>query len=352
MATMKGLCMLDIGKVGMVERDIPHAGPGEAIVKTTASLLCTSDVHTVAGLLGIPNGRLLGHESIGVVHEVGDGVTSAKVGDRVVVCAITPDGTCEACQRGFSSQCGGPLGGYRYTAQRDGNLSEYFYVNDANHNLAVIPDSVPDEKAVYCCDMMTTGFAGAENAKIPIGGSVVIFAQGAVGLCATIGAKLQGAGLIVTVDGMPERRELSSHFGADITLDPADPAVMETITEATGGGADSAIEALGHQATFENCIRVTKPGGTISNLGYHGESGPTLSIPLDAFALGMGDKSINTALCPGGNERMGRLLRLLETGKVDPTPMTTHTMPLDQSERAFHLMKTKEDGILKPLITY
>lgn len=352
MATMKGLCMLDIGSVGMVERDIPRAGPGEAIVQTTASLLCTSDVHTVAGLLGIPNGRLLGHESIGVVHEIGEGVTSAKVGDRVVVCAITPDGTCEACQRGFSSQCGGPLGGYRYTAQRDGNLSEYFYVNDANHNLAVIPDTVPDEKAVYCCDMMTTGFAGAENAKIPIGGSVVIFAQGAVGLCATIGARLQGAGLVITVDGVPERRELSAHFGADITLDPGDGDILGTIAEATGGGADSAIEALGHQATFENCIRVTKPGGTISNLGYHGESGPTLSIPLDAFALGMGDKSINTALCPGGNERMGRLLRLLETGKVDPTPMTTHTMPIDQAERAFDLMRTKDDGIIKPLITY
>ncbi len=352
MATMKGLCMLGIGRVGMVEREIPRAGPGEAIVRTTASLLCTSDVHTVAGLLGIPDGRLLGHESVGVVHEVGEGVTSAQVGDRVVVCAVTPDGTCSACQRGFSSQCGGPLGGYRYTAQRDGNLSEYFFVNDADFNLAKIPDAIPDEKAVYCCDMLTTGFAGAENAKIPLGGSVVIFAQGAVGLSATIGAKLLGAGLIITVDGVPARRELSTHFGADITLDPADGDIVETVVEATGGGADSAVEALGLQVTFENCIQATKPGGTISNVGYHGESGPTLTIPLDGFVLGMGDKSINTALCPGGNERMGRILRLLETGKIDPTPMTTHTMSIDDSERAFELMKTKADGIIKPLITY
>lgn len=352
MATMKGLCMLGIGEVGMVDRDIPRPGPGEAVVKTTMSLLCTSDVHTVKGLLGIPDGRLLGHESLGVVHEIGDGVTVAKPGDRVMVCAVTPDGTCAACQRGYTSQCGGGLGGYRYTAQRDGNMSEYFLVNDANFNLTPIPDSLPDEKAVYACDMLTTGFAGAENSKIPLDGSVAIFAQGAVGLCATIGAKLLGAGLIIAVDGIPARRELAKHFGADVVVDPADDDAIDQIIDASDGGVDSAVEALGLQVTFENCLRVTKPGGTVSNVGYHGESGPTLTIPLDAFLLGMGDKSINTALCPGGNERMGRILRLLDMGKIDPTPMTTHTMPIGDAVEAFRLMESKEDGIIKPLITY
>lgn len=173
---MKCLAFVDAGKVQLIDREIPKAGPGEAVVRSTASLICTSDVHTVAGVLPVPYGRLLGHESVGVVHEVGEGVTAAKVGDRVAVNAVTPDGTCDNCQRGLSSQCGGPLGGYRFTVQKDGNLAEYFHVNDANYNLAPIPEGLADEVAVYACDMLTTGFAGAQNAHIPLGGTVAVFA--------------------------------------------------------------------------------------------------------------------------------------------------------------------------------
>jgi len=137
-----------------------------------------------------------------------------------------------------------------------------------------------------------------------------------------------------------------------VVIDPSGGNAAEQIVELTGGGVDSAIEALGSQVTFEGCLRSTKAGGTISNLGYHGESGPTLTIPLDAFGLGMAGKQITTDLCPGGRDRMVRLMRLLETGKVDPTPMTTHRMGLDEAQRAFELMRTKADGIIKPLITY
>lgn len=240
------------------------------------------------------------------MHELGAGVSSVRVGDRVAVNAVTPDGTCDDCQRGHSSQCGRPLGGYRYTAQKDGNLAEYFHVNDADFNLAPIPDDLADEVAVYACDMLSTGFAGAENADIPIDGTVAVFAQGAVGLSATIGARPLGAGLIIAVEGRPDRAALARRFGADIVIDPADGTAAEQIVELAGGGADSAIEALGSQATFEGCIRCVRPGGTVSNLGYHGDSGPTLTIPLDAFGLGMAEKRITTALCPGGRERMTR----------------------------------------------
>lgn len=350
--TMRGLAFLGDGEVGLVDRAIPAAGPGEAVVRTTASLICTSDVHTVAGLLPVPAGRMLGHESVGVVHEIGAGVTTARVGDRVAVNAVTPDGTCDACQRGFTSQCGGPLGGYRYTAQKDGNLAEYFHVNDADYNLAPIPEGLADEVAVYACDMLSTGFVGAENAHIPLGGTVAVFAQGAVGLSATIGSKLLGAGLIIAVEGKPDRAALAKQFGADIVIDPSGGDAAEQIMEITGGGVDSAIEALGSQVTFEGCLRVTKAGGTISNLGYHGDSGPTLTIPLDAFGLGMAGKQITTGLCPGGRDRMTRLMRLLSTGKVDPTPMTTHRVGIEEAERTFELMKTKAEGMIKPLITF
>ena len=225
--TMKALAFLGIGKVGLVERPIPTAGPGDAVVRTTKALICTSDVHTVAGLLPVPEGRLLGHESVGVVHEIGEGVTSVQVGDRVAVNAVTPDGTCDNCQAGYTSQCGGPLGGYRFTVQKDGNMAEYFHVNDADYNLAPIPEGLADEVAVYACDMLSTGLIGSENANIPVGGSVAIFAQGAVGLSATLGAKLRGAGLVITVEGLANRQAVSRQFGADVVIDPASGNVAE-----------------------------------------------------------------------------------------------------------------------------
>lgn len=350
--TMKALAFLGAGKVGLVERAIPHAGPGDAVVRTTAALICTSDVHTVAGLLPVPEGRLLGHESVGIVHEVGAGVTSVQVGDRVAVNAVTPDGTCDNCQAGHTSQCRGALGGYRFTVQKDGNMAEYFHVNDADYNLAPIPEGLADEVAVYACDMLSTGIVGSENANIPVGGTVAIFAQGAVGLSATLGAKLRGAGLVITVEGLPNRAELSRRFGADVVIDPASGDVAEQVLALTDGGADSTVEALGNQITFEAALYATRPGGTLSNVGYHGESGPTVVVPLDAWGLGMAGKKIVTDLCPGGRLRMERLMRLLVNGKIDPTPMTTHRMPIDEVEEAFAMMSEKRDGIVKPLITF
>ncbi|GAC1498561.1 MAG: hypothetical protein NVS2B12_04320 [Ktedonobacteraceae bacterium] len=245
------------------------------------------------------------------------------------------------------------LGGYKFTTQKDGNMAEYFHVNDADFNLVRIPDALTDEQALYTTDMLSTGLAGAEHAQIPPGGTVAIFAQGPVGLSTTIGARLLGAGRIFAVESKPTRVELSKRFGADVVIDPTKGDTVQQIIELNGGeGVDSAIESLGAPQTFKNCIKVTRPGGTISNIGYHGEAGAPLQIPLEAFGLGMSDKTIRTALCPGGRERMTRLLRLIETGRIDPTPMTTHRFPFAQVEQAFHLMTTKEDNIIKPLITF
>jgi isopropanol dehydrogenase (NADP+) len=350
---MKALAFMETGKVSIIEKPIPDPGPHDAVIKTTAALICTSDVHTVRGVIAIPSGRVLGHESVGIVYKAGAQVTRCKEGDRVTVCAITPCGHCDNCQRGFTSQCGGMLGGYKFTTQRDGNMAEYFFVNDADYNLAPTPKSLSDEQALYTTDMMTTGLAGAENANIPPGGTVAVFAQGPVGLCSTMMARLLGAGLVIAVESKPDRAALAKKLGADVVINPTQGDVAEQIRQLThGDGVDSAIEALGHPVTFENCIKATRPGGTISNVGYHGEAGNTLSIPLPEFGLGMGDKQIRTALCPGGRERMVRLLRLLEAGRVDPTPLTTHRFPFSQVERAFQMMVTKEDNIVKPLITF
>jgi len=349
---MKAFVMHRIGSVRVIEKPVPSIGPNDALIRTTAALICTSDTHTVAGAIGERTDITLGHEAVGVIDRLGTAVQGFKVGDRVAVNAITPCFRCENCLRGFTSQCCQMLGGWKFANIRDGNLAEYFQVNDAQANLAPIPAALPDEKAVYCADMLSTGFMGAEHAAIPIGGTVAVFGQGPVGLMATVGAKLLGAARVIGVESVPRRQELARHFGADEIVDFTKRDPVAAILDLTDGvGVDSAIEALGSEATFVNCIKVTRPGGSISNIGYHGH-GDVVPIPRLEWGVGMSDKTIRTGLCPGGAERMKRLMRLLLAGRVDPTPMTTHRFKFDQVEKAFQMMQTKADGILKPLITF
>lgn len=350
---MRTFVMKRIGEVGFMDKPVPaDPEPGDAIVKTTHALVCTSDTHTVKGAIGERENLTLGHEAVGVVHRLGRGVQSVAEGDRVAVHAITPCYRCDNCVRGYTSQCQGMLGGWKFANVMDGVFAEHFYVVNAEANLAPIPDDVPEEKAVYACDMMSTGFVAAEHADIPIGGSVAVFAQGPVGLMATVGARMFGAGLVIAVESLPERQELARRYGADVVVDYTKVDVVEEILRLTDGdGVDAAIEALGAQSSFEQCVKVTRPGGTISNVGYHGD-GEYVSIPRAEWGVGMSDKTIRTALCPGGKVRMKRLLRLLQTGRVDPTPMTTHRFGFDEIDRAFEMMDKKEDHIIKPLISF
>ncbi len=349
---MKAFVMKGIGRVGFAEKPIPKAGPNDAIIKTTRALICTSDAHTVHGAIGPRENLTLGHEAVGIVHEVGSAVTRFKPGERVVVGAITPDWGDPASQAGFPSQSGAALGGWKFANVKDGTFAEYFHVNDADANLAIIPREVSDEAAVYCCDMMSTGFKAAENGDIPIGGSVAVFALGSVGLMAIAGARLRGAGLIIGVDSVAKRQELARSYGADLIIDHEREDAVERIMAATGGvGVDAAIEALGGNEPFANAIKVTKPGGVISNAGYHGK-GDFVEIPRLDWGVGMAEKTIRTLLCPGGRLRMERMLRLLQSGRLDPTRMTTHTFKFDQLEQAFEMMDKKLDGIIKPLITF
>lgn len=349
---MRAFVMKSLGAVDFMEKPIPVAGPNDAIIKTTRALICTSDAHTVHGAIGPRENLTLGHEAVGIVHAVGSEVKRFRPGDRVVVGAITPDWGDPASQAGHSSQSGQPLGGWKFSNSKDGVFAQYFHVNEADANMAHIPDTVSDDVAVYCADMLSTGFAGAENAHIPLGGTVAIFAQGPVGLMATAGAKLRGAGLIIAVDSIPARQELARFYGADVIVDNSKEDAVEKILALTGGiGVDSAIEALGADITFQNAIAATKAGGTISNIGYHGQ-GDFVHIPRTAWGVGMAEKTIMTALCPGGSLRMERLLKLLEMKRVDPTKMTTHTFPFDKLATAFDIMENKKDGVIKPLITF
>jgi threonine dehydrogenase-like Zn-dependent dehydrogenase len=287
-----------------------------------------------------------------VIEELGAGVTGYEIGDRVLVGAITPCGQCHACLSGHLSQCGHgdgyeAVGGWRFGNTMNGAQAEYLLVPSAQANLAKIPDGLTDEQVVLLADIASTGISGAEAAPVRIGDSVVIFAQGPIGLCATAGARLMGASLIVTVDGDENRLAMSTRMGADVALDFRHTDVVAEVKRLTGGGADVAIEALGTQQTFESALRSLRPGGALSSLGvYSGK----LQLPYDAFAAGLGDHRIVTTLCPGGKERMRRLLSLVQSGRFDPTPLITHRFSLDQIVQGYQLFGERADGVLKVAI--
>ncbi|HEY7463414.1 MAG TPA: alcohol dehydrogenase catalytic domain-containing protein [Candidatus Limnocylindria bacterium] len=330
----------------------PHAGPGEAVIRVTLTTICGTDVHILKGEYPVKPGLVVGHEPVGVIEELGAGVQGYEIGQRVLVGAITPCGQCHACLSGHLSQCGHgsgyeAIGGWRFGNTIDGAQAEYLLVPNAQANLARIPDSLTDEQVVLLADIASTGFSGAESGAVRIGDSVVVFAQGPIGLCATAGARLMGASLVIGVDGDPERREVARRMGADVALDPEAVDVVSEVKRLTGGGADVAIEALGLQVTFESALRCLRPGGTLSSLGvYSGK----LELPYEAFAAGLGDHRIVTTLCPGGKERMERLMKVVEAGRFDPLPLITHRFSLDQIGEAYRIFSNRLDGVLKVAI--
>jgi threonine dehydrogenase-like Zn-dependent dehydrogenase len=350
--TMKATVFHGVNDIRVEEVPRPVAGIGEAVIRVTLTTICGTDVHILRGEYPVRSGLIIGHEPVGVIAELGPGVTGYEVGDRVLVGAITPCGQCLGCLSGHLSQCGHgsgyeAIGGWRFGNTIDGAQAEYLKVPNAQANLAKIPDELTDEQVVLLADIASTGFAGAESGQVRIGDSVVVFAQGPIGLCATAGARLMGAALVIGVDGDDTRLAMSRRMGADVVLDYRKVDVLDEIRRLTGGGADVAIEALGTQQTFENALRSLRPGGTLSSLGvYSGK----LQMPYDAFAAGLGDHKIVTSLCPGGKERMGRLLRMVQHGKVDLTPLLTHRFPLDRITEAYSLFSERRDGVLKVAI--
>ena len=350
MRTMKAAVFVRPGKIALEERPVPSIGPGEALLRVTTTTICGTDVHILKGEYPVEPGRIIGHEPVGVIEELGPGVTGYAVGQRVIAGAITPCGHCHSCLDGHQAQCGGKaMGGWRFGNTIDGCQAEYVRVPDAMANLAPVPDGLTDEQVLMCPDIMSTGFGGAESGQIRIGDTVVVFAQGPIGLCATAGAKLKGASQIIVVDGVGARLEMAKRLGADVVIDYTKTDPLTEIMRLTHGrGVDVAIEALGTQPTFENCLRALKPGGTLSSLGvYSGK----LSMPLDAFAAGLGDHKIITTLCPGGKERMRRLMNVVASRRVDLEPMVTHRFKLDQIEEAYELFANQRDGVLKVAIT-
>jgi threonine dehydrogenase-like Zn-dependent dehydrogenase len=341
-----------MNNISVEEIPRPCAGVGEAVLRITLTTICGTDLHILRGEYPVKPGLVIGHEPVGVITELGPGITGYAVGDRVLVGAITPCGQCQACLSGHLSQCGHgsgyqALGGWRFGNTINGAQAEYLLVPNAQANLAKIPEELTDEQVVLLADIASTGFSGAESGGVKIGDAVVVFAQGPIGLCATAGSRLMGAALVIGVDGDEARLKMAQRMGANVVLDYRAVDVKEEVKRLTNGGADVAIEALGTQQTFEQALRCLRPGGTLSSLGVYAGK---LHIPYDAFAAGIGDYRIVTTLCPGGKERMRRLMEVVRHGRVDLTPLLTHRYALNDIVEAYQLFGERRENVVKVAI--
>ncbi|MFA7199129.1 MAG: NAD(P)-dependent alcohol dehydrogenase [Methanoculleus sp.] len=350
---MKGLARITKGEIGWVEKEKPVAGPRDAIVRPLALAPCSSELHMIWGDMGdyMPSGRIMGHEAAGVVDEVGKEVRDFKPGDRVIVPAITPNYLRVPSQRGFAQHCDGMASGMPFCTQKDGTFAEYFHVNDADAQLALIPDGVSLEQAVMIGDMVTTGFHGAEMANVQLGSTVAVFGIGPVGLMAVAGAHLLGAARILAVGSRPNAVKVAKEYGATEIIDYHNGDTVKQIMDLTdGAGVDAAVTAGGGVETIGQAIEVLQPGGTLGNINAmeHAESIP---IPLAAWGAGLGNKTIKGDVCPGGRARMERLAALVKAGRIDPGRLITHRFTnFEDIEEALLLMHEKPKNLIKPAV--
>ena len=349
---LKGFAMLEIGKVGWIEKDMPECGPLDAIIKPICIAPCTSDVHTVwAGAIGERHNMILGHECVGEVHEVGHLVKHFKPGDKVIVPAITPDWGTVLSQEGYPMHSMGMLTGWKFSNYKDGVFSEYFHVNEADANLAILPDGVDPVAATMLPDMVVTGFHGVEMAEVEFGDSVCVIGIGPVGLMAVAGTNLRGASEIIAVGSRPNCVKAAKEYGATDIINYKDGDIVEQILVKTHGkGVDKVIIAGGNNDTFDQAVRMVRPGGTISNVNYLGE-GEYVKIPRVEWGVGMGHKKIVGGLTPGGRMKMEKMASLIANKKLDTSKLVTHVFEgFDKIEEALMLMKNKPADLIKPVV--
>ena len=349
---MKGFAMLKIGETGWIEKERPACGPMDAICRPIALAPCTSDVHTVwAGAIGDRHNMILGHEAVGEVVEVGSLVKDFKVGDRVLVSAITPDWNSYAAQEGYPMHSGGMLAGWKFSNFKDGVFAEYFHVNDADGNLAHLPKEINVVDACMLSDMVPTGFHGVELADVQFGDVVLVIGIGPVGLMAVAGTNMRGAARIIAVGSRPVCVEAAKKYGASDIINYKNGPIEDQVMRLTDGkGVDRVIIAGGTVDTFASAVKALKPGGKIGSVNYLG-SGDSIRIPRVEWGVGMGHKAIVGGLMPGGRLRMEKLGALVAAGKLDVSLLSTHVYEgWDKLPEALQIMKDKPADVIKPVV--
>ena len=338
--------------VGWIEKEMPVCGPYEAILEPVALCPCTSDVDTAKENKNATPGRILGHEGVGRIVEVGSEVKDFKPGDVVAVPAVTPNWHNLDIQDGVHQHSGGPLGGRYLSSKWDGMFGEYFKVPDVDLNVALIPDGVTLEQAALVGDMVTTGFHGVELAEVEFGDRVVVYGIGPVGLMSVAGCALRGAAEIYAVGNRPVTRQLAMEYGATATIDYKNGPVVEQILELTGGKqVDKVIIAGGQRTVFNDALSLTRYNGIVSNIAGHGRGQELLPIYTNESLSFVGHKKVTGGLCPGGRRRLERLMGIVKSGRLPVEKLISHKFyGFDAIEDAFNLMAGKSSDIVKPIV--
>ncbi|MGB3834092.1 MAG: zinc-dependent alcohol dehydrogenase family protein [Mesorhizobium sp.] len=320
---MKALVYNGPGKKSLEDRPKPEiAGPTDAIVRVTRTTICGTDLHILKG--DVPTctpGRILGHEGVGVVEEVGAGVTQFAKGDRVLISCISSCGKCEYCRRGMYSHC--TTGGWILGNTIDGTQAEYVRIPHADTSLYPIPQGADEEALVMLSDILPTGFeCGVLNGKVQPGSTVAIVGAGPIGLAALLTAQFYSPAIIAMVDLDDNRLAVAKRFGATHAF-KVDGSEVKRIMEITGGkGVDAAIEAVGVPATFELCQQIVAPGGVIANVGVHGVKADLHLERLWSHNISITTRLVDTVTTP-------MLLKTVQAGKIDPKKLITHRFKLD-----------------------
>jgi alcohol dehydrogenase len=319
--------------------------PTDAIVRVTAVTICGTDLHILKGdVPEVESGRILGHEAVGVVEQVGASITGLKPGDRVLISCITTCGRCQYCRTGSYGQCLGG-GGWILGHLVDGVQAEYVRVPFADTSTHLLPADVSDTAAVVLADILPTAYeVGVLNGTVKPADTVVIVGAGPIGLAAVQTAQLYSPNHIVVVDLAPSRLDAAKQFGADITVATAEEA-ERVISELTGGlGADVAIEAVGVPETFELCAKLVRPGGHVANVGVHGKP-----ATLHLENLWIRNVTITTGLVD--TVSTPTLLRMVAAGRIDGERFITHRFALDQMAEAYDVFENAGDtGALKVVL--
>jgi alcohol dehydrogenase len=327
---MKALVYNGPGKKALEDRPMPRMGePTDAIVKISKTTICGTDLHILKGdVASCAPGRILGHEGVGTIAEVGAGVTGFAKGDPVLISCISSCGKCENCRRGMYSHC--TTGGWILGNAIDGTQAEYVRIPHADTSLYRIPAGADEEALVMLSDILPTGFeCGVLNGKVQPGGSVAIIGAGPIGLAALLTAQFYSPAAIIMVDLDDNRLATATHFGATATVNSTDGQAAAAILKITGGrGADTVIEAVGIAATFELCEEIVAPGGTIANIGVHGTK-----VALHLERLWDRNITITTRLVDTVSTPM--LLKTVQSGKIDPKRLITHRFKLDAILQAY-----------------
>ncbi len=344
--TMKALVYLGVGKKGLEDRPKPTINmPTDAIVKVSKTTICGTDLHILKG--DVPTaqpGRILGHEGVGIVDEVGAAVSSFKRGDRVLISCITADGTCEFCRKQMFSHC--VNGGWILGNAIDGTQAEFVRIPYADTSLYPILEGEDGEQLVMCSDILPTGYeCGVLNGRVSPGSTVAIVGSGPIGLAALLTAQLYSPAEIIMIDLDDKRLAIAKNFGATQIVNSSDGKAQERIMAITNKrGVDTAIEAVGVPATFELCEQIVAPGGNIANIGVHGK-------PATLHLERLWDRNITITTRLVDTVSMPMLLKTVRSHKIDPKLLITHRFTLANVIDAYDTFAdAAKSGALKVLI--